>query len=125
MKRPAQKVTDIEGQFFILNTDGTMRQTKLDKAAIVDEEIDGKRRRLRLTLPAVALGAVVEYRYKIVSPYNELLPDKLLPDWEFQTSVPTRWSEFRAEIPETFKHMIIEQGVDSFAVKKSVEQKWS
>ena len=114
-KEPPQKVTDLEGQVFILDPDGTVRKIKLDETSIIDEEIDGNRRRLRLILPAFAPGVVVEYRYKIISPHNKLLPDKLLPDWEFQTSVPTRWSEFRAEIPALFMIAVSAAGAGSTA----------
>lgn len=61
-KEPPQKVTDLEGQVFILDPDGTARKVKLDETSIIDEEIDGTRRRLRFAFPSLAPGAVVEYR---------------------------------------------------------------
>ncbi|MFQ5630277.1 MAG: DUF3857 domain-containing protein [bacterium] len=110
---------DIEGQTFILNTDGSQRHVKLDKASIFDEDIDGKYRRIRFTLPALTPGCVVEYRYRVKSKNPTFLHN-----WKFQTSEPTRWSEFRADIPSPFNYAMIWQGIKKFDLEESTSYPW-
>jgi len=113
-----QTVTELEGQTVTINTDGTIRRDKLDKKAIFNEDVDGKFRRMRLTLPALAPGVIVEYRYKIYSQSGTFLRD-----WEFQTSEPTRVSEFRIEIPAILEYAMLWQGAEATRVSEN-ENHW-
>lgn len=55
----------------------------------------------KFTFPQVREGSVLEYSYEIESGlwYR-------LRNWNFQTSIPTLWSELRAEIPAYFDYKI-------------------
>ena len=114
-----QRVDNIEGHTFILEANGTVRREKLDKKSVFDEDVDGQRRRARFTLPALAPGVVVEYRYRVHSKSAWYLHD-----WDFQTSEPTRWSEFRAEIPGVYNYVILRQEIPEFVLHESKEHSW-
>lgn len=55
----------------------------------------------KFTFPQVREGSVLEYSYEIESGlwYS-------LRNWKFQTTIPTIWSELRAEIPGYFEYKI-------------------
>ena len=53
----------------------------------------------RFTFPDVQDGSVLEYFYKIQSPY-----DSFLGDWEFQGDLPKLYSEFSSEIPGNYNY---------------------
>ncbi len=114
-----QRVENIEGYTFILDPNGAIRREKLDKKSVFDEDVDGEHRRVRFTLPALAPGAVVEYRYRVHSKYATFLHD-----WEFQNGEPTRWSEFRAEIPSVLNYVILRQEIAKYDIQESQENPW-
>ena len=113
-KEKLQRVGDVEAQTIKLDAKGAIQKQKLDKASIFDENVDGTWRRIRFTLPSLSPGAVVEYRYTVYSQNGTFLHD-----WEFQTSEPTRWSEFHAEIPQVLQYVMLRPGALSFAVEES------
>ncbi len=113
-KENLQRVRDIEGQTIKLAADGSVQREKLDKKSIFDENVDGEWRRIRFTLPNLSPGAVVEYRYTVRSQNGTFLHD-----WEFQTGEPTRWSEFRAEIPQMLHYVMIRPTSIAFAIDES------
>jgi hypothetical protein len=120
-KDKRQRVTDVEGQTFYLTAEGTVRREKLDKKSIFDEDVDGEWRRIRFTLPALAPGAVVEYRYTITTSPGYFT---YLHGWEFQTSEPTLWSEFRADIPAVLQYVIVKQRLAALEVEETNSYNW-
>jgi transglutaminase-like putative cysteine protease len=113
-KKNFQRVNDIEGQTIKLTADGAVRREKLDKKSIFDENVDGEWRRIRFTLPNLSPGAVVEYRFTVHSQDGTFLHD-----WEFQTGEPTRWSEFRADIPSVLQYVMLRPIGVAFAIEES------
>lgn len=113
-KERYQRLSDVEGQTIKLDAKGAVQKQKLDKGSVFDENVDGEWRRLRFTLPALSPGAVVEYRYTVHS-----LNGTFLHDWEFQSSEPTRWSEFHAEIPQMLQYVVLRQNTLQLAVEES------
>ena len=109
-----QEVSDIEGQTFVLGPEGEVARHELDDDVIFDEDVDGASRRVRFTLPALAPGAVIEYRYEIESAHP-----LYMPDWSFQAGEPTRWSEFRVTIPEMLDYVTQFQGSKSPDINES------
>ncbi len=118
-KDRSQRIHDLEGSTFILAADGTVRREKLDKKSIFDENVDNEHRRVRFALPALVPGAVVEYRYRVHSKYAVYLPN-----WSFQDSEPTRWSELRVEIPNMFNYVLVHQEISNFDVHESGERQF-
>ena len=60
---------------------------------------------MKFTLPNARQGSIVEVSYRVVSDFLFNFQD-----WEFQHSIPTRWSEYRAVIPEYFYYERYTQG---------------
>ncbi len=100
-----QRVGDIEGRTYYLAQGGSVETQEMNSRSVFDEDVDGEWRQMRFTLPALQPGAVIEYRYEIVS-----TSPVYFPDWEFQRSEPVLWSEFRAEIPEIYHYVSVFQG---------------
>jgi len=118
-----QRVSHIEGQTLKL-ADGAVRLDKLDKAAVFDEEVNDSIRRIRFTLPALAPGAVVEYRYTVN--WSRGFSGNL-HDWSFQAGEPTRWSEFRVAIPSDNRFLnmhfvIVKENIPALAIEESTSE---
>ncbi len=72
----------------------------------------------RFVMPYCEVGAVIEYRYKISSDYIFNLQG-----WDFQKSIPVRWSEYEVKIPEYFSYNQFVQGYEKYALdeKKTIQ----
>ena len=76
--------------------DGKIVKTKLQKEGEFKEKVDKYYSRAKITMPAVKEGTIIEFVYRITSPYLSF------PDWNFQQSIPVAYSEFTTSIPEYF-----------------------
>ncbi len=108
------KISDIDGTTYTLTADGSVTKSELKAADIHEETVTGSFKRLAFTLPGVTSGCVFEYRYKILkrSIYQ-------LPGWSFQSSEPTRWSEYRVEPPAAFDFTSVIQGFEPLVVDEN------
>lgn len=102
----SEDVRGVKGQTFYLADGGEMKRHELGSKDIFDEKVDGRHRRIRFTLPALQPGAVIEYRY-VLNAKNPFL----MPDWVFQSSEPTLWSEFRVEVPPRLQFVKATKGM--------------
>ncbi len=105
VKDRTQDVDDIEGQTFMLDANGKVTVTELEDDAIFDEETGENWRQVKFTLPALSPGCIIEYRYTVNSTNAWYMPD-----WEFQTTEPVLWSEFRMKTPIVFLYALVQQG---------------
>ena len=80
-------------------------ETKMKSDAIFKEKSDGNTDVQNFTAPNVKVGSVVEVTYRITSDFLHNFRD-----WEFQSTIPIVWSEYRAEIPEYFNYERYMQG---------------
>jgi transglutaminase-like putative cysteine protease len=117
-KERVQWLDGVEGHTLTL-ANGGVRKDKLDKKSIFNEDVDGEWRRVRFTLPNLAPGAVIEYRYQVHSQSA-----RYLEGWEFQSKEPTLWSEFRAEIPSALQYVSVRQGLSSLDLNETKELLW-
>ncbi len=62
-------------------------------------------------------GSVLEITYKVTSDFLFNFQN-----WEFQTTIPTRWSEYRARIPEYFNYEKYMQGYVTLSVNENKMQ---
>ena len=86
----------------INQTDGKIEITKVDKKLIYTQVVDKMIKAVVFTFPNVKAGSIIEYKYTST---NDFLG---LPDWYFQSNIPTRYSEFSADIPDLihFKNLV-------------------
>lgn len=77
--------------------DGKIEKTKLKNDGEFDETVNKYWAQKKIVMPNVKEGSVIEFQYVIRSPrIGELR------DWNFQTSIPVNYSEFKTYIPEYF-----------------------
>jgi len=76
---------------------GKIEKTKLKSEGTFDEVLNKYRGQKKITMPNVKEGSVIEYRYTIKSP-----SDRLIREWDFQSSIPVNYSEFSTYVPEYY-----------------------
>lgn len=113
-----QKIERVDGRTYKLGPDGEVIKLKLDKKAIFEEDINDEVKQIKFTLPGLAPGCIIEYRYRILS-QNPIH----LPDWSFQSDEPTRWSEYWAWVPRYFYYVSVTQGTSHFPQNEAREEK--
>lgn len=76
---------------------GKAVQTEMKKESIFREKENKYWDMIRLTLPSVKAGSVIDLKYSISSPmfWN-------LRSWTFQYTIPVKWSRYRVSYPEYF-----------------------
>jgi len=108
-------ITGLEAIAYNLDN-GKMVKTKLDKKYIFDEELNSRYKQLKLSIPDVKVGTVIEFKYK--KTYNSIYD---LPDWAMQTDIPVINSFYEITIPEYFIYNIDTKGYDHIALKETAE----
>lgn len=111
----SEKVTSLKGMTYNL-VNGEIVREKLESTGIFSEQIDANHSVRKFTLPNVKEGSVIEYSYSVSS---DFVSD--FQDWQFQHTIPTRWSEYRANIPEYFDYKMLMQGYEPLAVSNHEE----
>ncbi|WP_264525439.1 DUF3857 domain-containing protein [Flavobacterium sp. N502536] len=76
---------------------GKIEKTKLKSDGVFDEVVDKYRAQKKITMPNVKEGTVIEFRYVLRCP-----SDRIIREWDFQSSVPVNYSEFTTYIPEYY-----------------------
>lgn len=84
---------------------GAIVETKMSKDAVFKEKFDKYTDIQKFTLPNVKEGSVIEYSY---TQYSEAY--WLFPNWKFQRNIPSRISEYWANIPDFFTYQKYMQG---------------
>lgn len=92
-----EKVTSIKGYTYTLE-DGKIVETKLDKDGIFKTKQSRNYNEVKLTMPNVKEGSVVEYQYKITSPFVQSIDE-----FVFQHSIPVKKLDAKMRILEYFK----------------------
>ncbi|NOS90971.1 MAG: DUF3857 domain-containing protein [Cyclobacteriaceae bacterium] len=112
-----EKVQSLKAASYNLEN-GKLIESKLSKDNIFKERVNRNFNRQKFAIPNVKVGSVIEYSYKISSEFFTNFPN-----WSFQRSIPTRWSEYWAMIPDFFTYEKYMQGyipVNSYETKSQV-----
>jgi len=110
-----EKVTGLKAATYNLEN-GKIETTKLKTDAIFKEKVSENWDNMKVTLPNVHAGSVIEITYKVNSDFLVNFQD-----WEFQYTIPTRWSEYRANIPEFYYYDKYMQGYIPLAINEKKE----
>jgi hypothetical protein len=94
---------------------GVIKESKMSKDGIFKEKYNRYYNQQKFTLPNVKEGSVIEYTYKKTSEFFTRFPN-----WQFQRSIPTRWSEYWAMIPDVF---IYEKYMQGYVLASNYETK--
>ncbi|MGZ3872356.1 MAG: DUF3857 domain-containing protein, partial [Mucilaginibacter sp.] len=91
-----EKIRDIKAQTIDLDHD-TIKVTPVEKSQIYKQAADKSVKTLTFSFPGAKAGSVIEYAYKLTIDYAGALPD-----WNFQGTMPVRYSELNANISTGF-----------------------
>jgi hypothetical protein len=100
----SEKISGLKATTYNL-VNGKQVESKIQNDAVFKEKFDDNFDIMKFTLPNVKEGSIVEVSYKILSDFIFHFQD-----WEFQSTIPVRWSEYRARIPEYFSYEKYMQG---------------
>jgi transglutaminase-like putative cysteine protease len=110
-KLSSEEIIGLTG--FTYNPEGDkIVKDKLSKEYIFTEDVTENYKRLKFAMPAVKAGSVIEYKYKMTSPYF-YNPE----DYVFQRTIPVKYSFFSIRIPEYFKFSKETKGYEPINVK--------
>ncbi len=84
---------------------GAIVETLMGKEGTFKEKFTRNTNRLKFTLPNVKEGSVIDVIYNVSSEFYTNFPN-----WKFQSTIPTRLSEYWAIIPEMFRYERYMQG---------------
>ena len=108
-------VDDIKGITYNFNS-GKIKESNLDKKAIFKTERSERWDQTAFTMPAVQVGSVVEWSYKMVSPFYKV--DDLI----IQEDIPVINYYARIRTPGMFQFRRVKKGYFDIKPKESVEQ---
>ena len=110
-----EKLSGLKGASYNLENNKVV-ETKMKNDAVFKEKATENLDIVKVTLPGVKVGSVIEISYKVMSDFLFHFQD-----WEFQSTIPTRWSEYRATIPEYYNYDKYTQGYIPLTIVEEVE----
>jgi hypothetical protein len=96
-----ETVSDVEAETININQN-VIERTPVDAKLIYTQVIDKYRKAIIFTFANVRAGSVVEFKYKWHTPYSANYPN-----WFFQTTIPTRYSQFNGGFGQKSAHSTI------------------
>jgi Domain of Unknown Function with PDB structure (DUF3857) len=99
-----EKVSGLKAVTYNLEN-GKIVEAKAKGESIIKEKYDENLNFTKVTWPNVRVGSIIEVTYKVTSDFVFNFQD-----WEFQSTIPTVWSEYRVSIPEYFFYEKYMQG---------------
>jgi Domain of Unknown Function with PDB structure (DUF3857) len=99
---------------------GKLEVTPLNKKSIFDEGVGGELRQVKLILPNVKVGSVIEYKYQRITPFEVRNTPR---DWYFQADVPTKWNELNVFLPREISYSLLSAGYLPFHITDRKEEK--
>ncbi len=112
-----EMVRDIKATTYFYNK-STVEKTELDPKQIYKEPINKYWYRKKFALPNLKEGCIIEYSYTVNTPYFTHLPD-----WEFQSEIPTVYSEYKTAMIPFFSYRYRAQGFSNFDVFNEKEKR--
>jgi len=95
---------------------GSINQLELEEENIFDEKINENWRQKKFICPNVQEGSIVEFVYIVQTPFIFNLND-----WEFQTSIPTEYSQYKVFMIPFYDYVHLGQGIEEWDVQNSEE----
>ncbi|HKC35365.1 MAG TPA: DUF3857 domain-containing protein, partial [Chitinophagaceae bacterium] len=86
-----EEIKDISAQVYNLDPSGNIIVTKVDKKQIFEKQINKRDAEKVFTFPDVKPGSIIEYKYTRTNIG--------MIDWNFQNSIPVKYSEFTFDYP--------------------------
>ncbi|MDD2798483.1 MAG: DUF3857 and transglutaminase domain-containing protein [Bacteroidales bacterium] len=112
-----EKVTNIDAYSYNIENGG-LNKTQLKISNTYDERMNNFWLKKKFAIPGVKVGSVIEYTYKIYSPYKFNFRD-----WEFQWKIPVIYSEYETQMIPFYEYTWLLQGANKFDSQKSYVDK--
>ncbi len=113
-----ENVSSIKAVTYNLEAD-KVKESKLDKKNIFKEKVSKNRSKTKFALPNVKDGSIIEYKYKVTSPYVFQV-DR----WYFQHGIPCNETFFRFEHPEYYTYRANSTGALPLDVQESQKSRF-
>ncbi len=94
--------------------DGIPEYKNLAVTSVFDEKINSTWSAKKFIFPNVIDGSIIEYTYTMVTPFHFNLPD-----WRFQSRIPTMYSEYKVAMIPFYEYVFLVQGISEFDYKNS------
>ena len=101
-KNGREGISNINGVSYNLDANGNIEESKLEIRNIYNKVIDKDFSEISFALPNVKKGTVFEYKYKMLRKSYSYIPT-----WNFQQSIPVRYSAYNVIIPEYFQFTLL------------------
>lgn len=115
----SERLSNLKGFTYNLQ-DGRVSQVKLTSEPVFKEKLDKNHLQVSFTMPDVRENSIVEFTYTITSDFVFNLQG-----WQFEHSIPVRWSEYRAVIPQFYNYKSVTRGYLPFAVQENTTVPYS
>ena len=99
---------------------GHLTKTSLKQSNIYSEKVNNYWKVMKFAIPNVKKGTIIEYKYKINSPYKFNLRD-----WAFQWKIPVVYSEYEVRMIPFYEYTWLLQGAKRFDRQTSYIDKLS
>jgi hypothetical protein len=109
-----EKVTDIKATTYNF-IDGIMLESSITKSDVFEETKPHNWRVKKFAFPNVTAGSILEYSYVYDTPFLVNLPD-----WYFQSSIPTLVSQYEVSLTPVYEYVSLLLGDSSFDYTNSV-----
>ena len=103
-----QKIEDLQATTYNISN-GKVTVQPVNKNAIYKEKYKGVKV-IKLALPDVKEGSIIEYSYTIKTPGIGI------PGWSFQGAYPRLWSQYEVIIPYFYDYAVLKQGNPVFKI---------
>ncbi|MDP5106852.1 MAG: DUF3857 domain-containing protein [Polaribacter sp.] len=110
-----ESVANIKAYTYYLENKKVEKE-KLEDEGIFKEQLDDNYTQVKITMPKIKEGCVLEIRYKIYSPYAEYIGDV-----NFQAGIPIKKYQTQIEVPEYYVYKKISKGY--FNIKMETDSK--
>ncbi len=90
--------------------------TKLNSSQVFEEPINKFWYKKKFAMPNLKEGCIIDYSYTVFSPFIFNLPD-----WEFQSNIPTIYSEYQTNMIPFYTYTYRAQGFKAFDVFENKE----
>ncbi|MCU4175266.1 DUF3857 domain-containing protein [Carboxylicivirga sp. N1Y90] len=111
-----EKIRDIKAISYN-HKNNQLTKTPLEKSQIFTEKLNKYWYQKKFALPEIQEGTIIEYTYTLTSPFITHFTD-----WEFQTDIPTLYSEFKAAMIPFYSYRYRLQGTNRLDHKKNYEK---
>ncbi len=110
-----ETVSDIVAYTYNQNN-GSLVKSELRKEDIYTEKVSENWLVVKFALPEVREGSIIEYKYRLKSPYKFNLSD-----WNFQSEIPVSFSKYIVKMVPFYTYTFLLQGASNFSDQKTYE----